>query len=207
MILEACVETVEAAITAEKNGANILELCARLDLDGLTPSKKLIVEVLEAVKVPVKLMIRPRAGDFLYTEEEMLIQREAIADLEHLPIYGYVVGALTKNKQIDVLTTNNILQETNKPITFHKAIDNCSDIFRAIDCIISKCPKVKYVLTSGSHLTAMEGLPIIKKMVELYDSKITIIPAGKINYSNLHAIHAAVHARHYHGRSIVPMEE
>jgi copper homeostasis protein len=205
MTIEACVETLDEAIIAEHNGANILELCSRLDLDGLTPDRLLIEQVLENVKIPVKVMIRSRPGNFVYNNTEIRELENIISTLENLPIDGYVVGALDQDNNIDVSSLNKIIRNTDKTITFHKAIDLCPEIFKAMRTLMTECEKVKYILSSGSQSTAIKGSATLQKMVEESGSKITIIPAGKITYANLSEVHDKISATHYHGRKIVPL--
>ena len=166
LTLEACVETLEEAIQAEKNGAHRLELCSRLDLDGLTPDMELTKQVLAAVYIPVKVMIRPRAGDFNYTMPELMQIREEIMAFKKLPLEGVVLGMLDNKNQLN-LPHIAVLANMAYPlgVTIHKAIDLCKDPVAEIEKLETLFG-VTSVLTSGGAQTALEGAKVIKQMQE-----------------------------------------
>ena len=203
MIKEACVETLQEAINAEKKGANRIELCAELHLDGTTPDYNLVKSVCEAINIPVKVMIRPRGGSFVYTEQEVLEMEESIKLLSELNIFGVVYGALTTNNIIDIDVIKR-LRKCSKSlnVTFHKAIDDVPNPLEAINLMLEH-DVVDAILTSGTQKTAAEGVDMLCKMVSLCGDNITIIAAGRVTKENLQNLHSIIQTTEYHGRRIV----
>jgi len=201
--LEACVENLEEAILAEKKGANRLELCSRLDLDGLTPNFNLTKKVIEKISIPIKVMIRERVGNFVYSENEILAMQNQIEIFKSIGVLGVVFGALNLNNEVDVQVTNRLAKHAfPMEVTFHKAIDQTSNILSELQNIIS-IPGVSSVLTSGGKINAESGYKIIKEMIHIADNKINIIAAGSITNKNLQYLHKKIGAMDYHGRKIV----
>lgn len=196
-------ESVEEAIHAEKNGATRLELCSHLEVDGLTPSLPVVKSVLEKVNIPVKVMIRPRQGNFQYSKSELLKMTASIYAMKDLGVYGVVFGMLNKYRGIDFINTAS-LAEIAKPldVTFHKAIDYSVNILESTQ-ILSDISSVNAILTSGGKPTANDGIPTINKMIEIADQKLEIIAAGKITINNLESISTKIQTNSFHGRRIV----
>ena len=203
IIKEACVETFEEAILAEKKGADRVELCSRLDLDGLTPERKIVEKVLGALSIPIKIMIRPRPGNFSYNDQELNRMKEDILFCKDLNVKGVVFGILDQNKTID-MENMKYLSDTadNLEITFHKAIDQTDSIIDEIDRLLA-IGSISSILTSGGAYNAHAGSRLLKKAVEKYEDIITIIPAGGITKNNIHELHRKIGAKEYHGRKIV----
>ena len=203
IIKEACVETFEEAILAEKKGADRIELCSRLDLDGLTPERKIIEKVLGALSIPIKIMIRPRAGNFSYNDQELNRMKEDILFCKDLNVQGVVFGILDQNKTIDMENMKYLCDTAgNLEITFHKAIDQTDSIIDEIDRLLA-IGSISSILTSGGANNAHAGSRLLKKAVEKYEDIITIIPAGSITKNNIHELHQIIGAKEYHGRKIV----
>jgi copper homeostasis protein len=203
IIREACVETLEQCRRAEALGADRLELCARLDLGGTTPDWKLVKEVLKQVQIPVKVMIRPRGGNFVYTETEVAQMKASIARFLDLGVPEFVTGTLTPQHQIDLpLLTTLCEAMESRPVTFHKAIDEVPDMETAVGQL-KGIPNLKYILTSGGAPTAKEGLSSLRRLLECAAPEITIIAAGSITNTNLRQLHQALGGSEYHGRRIV----
>jgi len=203
MIKEACVETFEEAVLAEKRGANRIELCPDLADDGLTPSSELMEKTCSALKIPVMVMIRPRAGNFVYSEEEIDQMKNEIGLAKKAGAAGVVFGLLTKENQIDGKNTKLLAEYAHPlPVTFHKAIDILEDPAEGAE-ILCKIPGIKRILTSGGKPTAMEGKDSIVKMMETAKDKITILVAGKVLDSNVEEIQKLTGAEEFHGRRIV----
>jgi copper homeostasis protein len=203
MIKEACVETFEEAVLAEKRGANRIELCPDLADDGLTPSSELMEKTCSALKIPVMVMIRPRAGNFVYSEEEIDQMKNEIGLAKKAGAAGVVFGLLTKENQIDGKNTKLLAEYAHPlPVTFHKAIDILEDTAEGAE-ILCKIPGIKRILTSGGKPTAMEGKDSIVKMMETAKDKITILVAGKVLDSNVEEIQKLTGAEEFHGRRIV----
>ena len=157
IIKEACVETLDEAILAEKKGANRIELCSQLELGGLTPNRKLVKQVFNALNIPIKVMIRPRAGNFIYNYQELNIMKKDIFFCKNLNVQGVVFGILDQNKKIDIKNMKYLSDTVdNFEITFHKAIDQTGSIIDEIDKLVTiGC--ISSILTSGGALNAQSG--------------------------------------------------
>lgn len=203
IIKEACVGDLQQAIQAEKNGANRIELCARLDVGGTTPSQQLIEDCLKHLSIPIKVMIRPRGGNFIYTATEIETMISDINMCKQLGIPEVVTGLLTQDHQVDMDGMLSLSANVaDMPITFHKAIDELSDFESAISQL-KKIPQVKFILSSGLKSTAEKGIDNLKKMIKLCGDNITVIAAGKVTDSNIARLHAALNGKEYHGKLIV----
>ncbi len=203
LLKESCVETLEESVLSEKLGAHRLELCSHLDLDGLTPDFILAGKVIEQLHIPVKIMIRPRAGDFVYHEQEMAAMIRDINRMKELKPVGFVLGVLEENKQIDHAKLKILCEAAAPfPVCFHKAIDLCPDPLEAISQI-KTIPNLRSVLTSGGSASAAQGAGMIRKMLKFQDAGFKIIVAGGVTASNLEELHQRIGAEEYHGRRIV----
>jgi len=203
IVKEACVERLDEAILAEKNGADRIELCSGLDLDGLTPHRNMIKDVINSVKIPVKVMIRPRGGNFVYHDQELDVMKDDILYCKRVNVSGIVLGVLKEDKTVDLIATRLLSDiASGLEITFHKAIDEVSSIFTELDRLKS-VQAVTNILTSGGADSAMEGCDTIKEMVNRYKGQLTIIAAGKITEQNIVKVHELTGAEEYHGRKIV----
>ena len=203
IVKEACVERLDEAILAEKNGADRIELCSRLDLDGLTPHRKMIQDVINSVKIPVKVMIRPRGGNFVYHGKELDVMKEDILYCKRVNVSGIVFGVLKDDKTVDLIATRLLTDmAAGLEITFHKAIDEVSSIFTELDRLRS-IQEITNILTSGAADSAMRGSHRLKEMVTRYKGQLTIIAAGKITEQNIVKVHELIGAQEYHGRKIV----
>ncbi|MFY0650580.1 MAG: copper homeostasis protein CutC [Cyclobacteriaceae bacterium] len=202
-IKEACVETLDQCIQAEKVGANRIELCADLASDGLTPGRKLIEEVVKKVSIPVRVMIRPRAGDFDYSDEEIHEMQESVSYCKEIGVEGVVFGVCTKNRQLNIQAIDRLAGLASPlKVTVHKAIDECDDVKIQLKELI-KLHNVHSVLTSGQQATAIDGMPLLSELVELAGDKIEVIACGKITNLNFDQIHKTLGAKAYHGKKIV----
>ena len=124
MILEACLKNAEEARSAHHPGAQRIELCCNLEVGGLTPSRKMILRCLETTTLPMKVLILPRAGNFVYSEEELLSMKEEIDFCKNHPTSGVVLGVLKKKGKIDLDATHRLSNRAHPlSVTFHKAID------------------------------------------------------------------------------------
>lgn len=203
IIKEACVETLEQAILAEKNGAHRIELCGRLDLGGITPDYTLIDSCLTQLSIPTKVMIRPRGGNFHYSESEVEQMLQQIEACKKMGVEEYVLGALLDDFTIDTDLVSRLSANVGTaPITFHKAIDEVPDFKTAINSL-KNIPNIKYILTSGLAETAAQGIDVLKEMIVICGDEIEVIVAGKVTDENIETLHAAVNAKEYHGRKVV----
>jgi copper homeostasis protein len=203
MIKEACVETFEEAILAEKRGANRIELCSDLANAGLTPSFELMQKTISALKIPVMAMIRPRAGNFVYSEKEIAEMKSEIDLAKKVGVAGIVLGLLTPDNNIDIKNTRLLADYASPlPVTFHKAIDELENPVEGVKDLL-KIGNIKRILTSGGLPTALEGQETIREMIKTAGDNIIILVAGKVLDSNVEEIQKLTGARELHGRRIV----
>ena len=203
MLLEACVENLVEAQVAEKRGAHRLELCSRLDLDGLSPGKELAQAVVQAVNIPVKVMIRHRGGNFQYTPAEVDALEREILDARSWGVEGIVIGLLDEQGEVDVVQTSRLaLAAGPLSVTFHKAIDETPDLLRSLQ-LLQAIPGIDAILTSGGAPTARDGKTTLIQMIQQAPPHLQIIPAGRITADNVDLIHGILGTSEYHGRRIV----
>lgn len=203
LIFEACVESLEEAMAAENRGAHRIELCSDLAQDGLTPSRELTLQCLERLSIPVMAMIRPRSGNFVYSEAEVRQMEEEIGFFKQAGVAGVVFGLLTPENTIDIENTR-YLSNLAAPleITFHKAIDYSTDVLKAFQ-EMNAIKGITRVLTSGGMDTAWNGREILKQMQDLQGRTIRIIAAGKILPENRLQIAEYTGVSELHGKQIV----
>ena len=203
IIKEACVETYEQAILAEKNGANRIELCGDLSVGGITPDIDLVEKLLAELTIPIMVMVRPRGGDFVYTAAELETMKADILTFKMMGVAGVVFGILNKDHTINLAQTKE-LAALAKPlnIAFHKAIDATSGILVEFDKLL-KIKEIDTVLTSGGQATALEGAKVLTKMIAMAGTKMIVLTAGKVTEENLSEVHLTIGGLEYHGRKIV----
>ena len=205
IIKESCVETFEEAVIAEKNGANRIEICSDLHLDGLTPSRKLVLRIVKSLKIPTKVMIRPRSGDFCYNMQEIKEMLDDISYFKSLDVFGVVFGVLNDDDTVNISLTNKLVDQADTlEVTFHKAIDSCDNILDELRMIIQNT-KVASMLTSGGFNDAISGHETIKEMIKIAGKNISIIIAGSVTKNNIVSLHKLIKGEEYHGRQIVDL--
>ncbi|MFC2090447.1 copper homeostasis protein CutC [Bacteroidota bacterium] len=203
MIIEACVETYDEAILAEERGADQIELCSELIRDGLTPEKELISRVTSSLSIPVKVMVRPRAGDFMYDLRELESMIETIAFCKDSNVKGVVFGILDTNNEPDMRAIAELAGFARPlEVTIHKAIDLTPDPLHSLRKLLES-DNIFSILTSGGKKTAKAGSGVIRQMILLAGDALQIIAAGSITRENLETIHKEIGASAYHGRRIV----
>ena len=203
MIKEACVETYEEAVNAEKRGANRIELCSDLATGGLTPSHDLMEKTCTALKIPVMVMIRPRPGNFVYNDTEVQLMKTEIDAAKKAGAAGVVFGLLTNDNNIDKKNTQLLTEYAYPfPVTFHKAVDEMQNPADGIK-ILQEIKGIKRILTSGGKPTALEGLECLTNMLQTAAGKPIIIVAGKVTDKNVEKIQKLTGAAEFHGRQIV----
>jgi copper homeostasis protein len=196
-ILEISVESVDAALAAERGGADRLELCANLSEGGTTPSAKLLRNVRERVRLPIFAMIRPRGGNFLYSDSEFALMREAMQTARELGADGFVFGLLNAQGRVDVERTRELVEQASPlPVTFHRAFDVCLDLPAALDDVIAT--GAARVLTSGGKPIAPEAFSVLGELVRSAGQRIVVIPGSGLHAENIWEAVAATGAREYH---------
>jgi len=187
VIVEAAVESLDDALAAVAGGADRLELCANLDDGGTTPSAALITAVREKVELPVLVMIRPRGGDFMYSDAELSRMYEDIAMARVLGASGVVFGVLDTFERLDLERTAALVEAAEGlPVTFHRAIDRVARRVVAIDALAAL--GVARVLTSGGASTASEGTDELRAMVHRADERLVIVAGGGVRANNAREI-------------------
>jgi copper homeostasis protein len=187
VIVEAAVESLDDALAAVAGGADRLELCANLDVGGTTPEAALIAAVRERVEVPVLVMIRPRGGDFVYTEGELSRMYEDVAMARALGAAGVVLGVLDTFARLDLERTAALIEVAEElPVTFHRAIDQVPRRVVSIDALAAL--GVARVLSSGGAETASEGMDELRAMVERADDRLTVVAGGGVRAHNAREI-------------------
>lgn len=202
VIFEACVGNISEALEAEKRGASRIELCDNLMEGGTTPSFGTIELAKEKINIPFMVIIRPRGGDFVYSDEEFIVMKKDIELCKKLGVYGVVLGILDKKNNIDIEKTRELV-ELSKPmkVTFHMAFDEIYDKDKAIEELISL--GIDRILTKGCKTKALDGLETIKRLVKISNGRIEILPGGGITKENFKYIVENTGVREVHGTKIV----
>lgn len=187
MKIEICVDNIESVMTANQLPIQRIELCSALSLGGITPNYGLIKQAIKHSHLPIALMIRPRAGDFIFSPEEVAIMVEDIEMARSFGIQHIVIGALTTAAEIDLNTTKTLIQTAQgMEITFHRAFDLCNNPFQALEQLIELgCHRI---LTSGQAVTAEQGIPLLQKLVQQADNRIQIMAGCGINANNVRTL-------------------
>jgi copper homeostasis protein len=177
LVIEVCVDSVESAMAAERGGADRVELCDNLLEGGTTPSAGAIAVARERLGIKLHVIIRPRGGDFCYSDVEFAVMRHDVALAKQLGADGVVIGLLTRDGEIDTERTRE-LTELARPlsVTFHRAFDMSRDPYRALEDLIGL--GVDRILTSGQEPSVIEGLDLIAELVRLADGRVIIMPGG-----------------------------
>ena len=203
LTLEACLETPEKAHSAFLNGAHRVELCRNLESRGLSPSRETILRCLEICELPLKVMVRPRPGNFVYSEKELTCMETEIDSLKKLPITGIVLGVLHGDKSINLEAVQRLSKRVDPlPVTFHKAIDETRDHLQEMKKL-SLIQNIQSVLSSGGAQNAETGAKMLKTMQQEFQSRFRMIAAGSITSENLLSLHHKIGFPEYHGRKIV----
>lgn len=195
-LIEVCVDSMESAREAVRGGADRLELCANLMIGGTTPSPYLIREAAK-LGVPVNVLIRPRFGDFLFTEDEKLEQLEQIRRLKALGVHGAVVGALNKDGTLDTAFLAACREAAQGlSLTLHRAFDVCLDAGEALEqaCALG----VDTILTSGQRAAAEQGAALLAALVRQAGGRIAVMPGSGVNDRNIAALYRATGAPAFH---------
>ena len=197
MDLELCIDSVESAIAAEHGGAKRVELCSDLLEGGITPGAGLIALVRRNIAIDLFVMIRPRGGDFFYTELEFEVMRDEIAHARNLGADGVVLGLLDQQGRIDIDRTRALVEfAAPLPVTFHRAIDMTPDLSVSLDDVIST--GATRILTSGGAPSVLYGVGEVARMIEAAHGRIAIMPGGGITAENISAIAQATGATEFH---------
>lgn len=184
LLFEICIEGPDDAVAAEQGGGDRVELCSSLLEGGLTPSPGIVRATLRSVRIPVMAMVRPRGGDFLYSDLEFAAMLDDVAAHKQAGVMGVVIGCLTPAGEVDVDRTRALVAAARPlAVTFHRAFDMARDPEAALDALIA-CG-VDRVLTSGQKPAAMQSLPLLRRLHERAAGRITVMGSGDITPASL----------------------
>lgn len=199
MIVEACVDSVESALAAERGGAGRLELCDALFDGGTTPSAGMIAACRERVAIPMFVIIRPRGGGFIYSDAELDVMRRDIVAARALGADGVVIGALEDAGTVHAEHVRMLVDAAGDlPVTFHRAFDFAPDLGTALETLIAS--GVRRVLTSGGAPTAREGIPALASLVRQAGDRLVVMAGGGVKEENVQEIIAETGVQEVHVR-------
>jgi copper homeostasis protein len=202
---EVCVDSIESAIAAAEGGADRVELCSDLIEGGLTPSFGMLRVARRSVRIGIMAMIRPRGGDFCYSESEFAAMDEDVEAAKESGADGIVLGLLNPDGAIDGDRTAALIQRARPlPVTFHRAFDMTRDPFEAIETLIAL--GADRVLTSGQEASVVEGLDLVAELVASSAGRIVVMPGGGITARNVERVIARTGAREVHFACSAPVD-
>lgn len=197
VLLEVLVDSVESAQAAEAGGAHRLEVCQNLFEGGTTPSAGLLAVLRRTTSLPCNVMIRPRGGDFCYSDAEFEVMRHDLTVAKELGAAGIVLGLLRPDGAVDEDRTAELIRLARPlPVTFHRAFDMTRDPWEALESLIRL--GVNRVLTSGQEATVLEGAELIAELVRRAGDRIVVMPGGGIRERNVERILRITGAREIH---------
>lgn len=205
ILVEVCVDSVESAIAAQQGGADRVELCDNLLEGGTTPSTGMIALARQQIDIDLNVIIRPRGGDFYYSDIEFEVMKYDIEQAKRLGANGVVIGLLNVDGSVDT-TRTGALVELARPmsVTFHRAFDMCCDPNTALETLVEL--GLDRVLTSGQENSVLEGLDLITRLVRQAGSRIIIMPGGGITARNIKKIEAQSGVKEIHVVGVVNLE-
>ncbi|HNZ94933.1 MAG TPA: copper homeostasis protein CutC [Sphaerochaeta sp.] len=195
--IEICLDSVESIIASEQGGADRVEFCSDLFEGGLTPSLGMFKVAKGRTAIPINVMIRPRGGDFCYSDLEFEAMKEDARLFKEAGANALVFGILTPEGKIDKKRSRELIAIARPlPVTFHRAFDMTSDPFEAIEDLIEL--GVERVLTSGGEASVLEGADLLARLIKEYGNRIVIMPGAGITKRNFEKIHSIIKADEYH---------
>ena len=195
--LEISVETLEGALAAERGGADRIELCGDLSVGGVTPGVDLVRTVRAQIRIPLFMMIRPRAGDFVFTEREFEMMKRSMVEAKKSGADGVVLGILNKDRRVDIERTRELVNLARPlPVTYHRAFDETADLHGALEDVIQTGST--RILTSGGAAGAPAGAATLAELVRDARGRIIIVPGAGIHASNILQIAQRTQAREFH---------
>jgi copper homeostasis protein len=195
--IEICANSVASCIEAQKGGAYRVELCAAIPEGGTTPSYGDMAIARELLSIKLNVIIRPRSGDFLYSDLEQKTMLKDIEAARTIGVDGIVIGCLTPQGDVDMARNRELIEAAgDMSVTFHRAFDMCRDPFESLEKIIELgCSRI---LTSGQQPKAEQGIPLLKKLVEQAGNRIIIMPGSGITDQNIAKIASETGVRELH---------
>lgn len=200
MMLEVCVDSLDSALAAQEGGADRIELCSSLAEGGLTPSLGLLEEARSQLHIPIHAMLRPRGGDFCYSPPELMAMQRDLEHFKQAGADGVVLGILEPDGTIAQAATQKLLEQARPlSVTFHRAFDLTRDPFEALEVLLAL--GVDRLLTSGQAATALEGLGLIRQLLEAAQNRMAIMPGGGVEASLKAILQTGVQEVHLSARS------
>ena len=200
--LEIACFNYESALIAQQGGADRIELCDNFKEGGTTPEYTIVAKARKEIKIDLFIMIRPRGGNFVYTNEEFDQMKKDILHFKNLNVDGFVFGILNEDNSINIQQNKELIQLASPlPCSFHRAFDKINDQNTALDIVIN-CV-FKTILTSGFTSSAMDGIENLEQLVKQARYKISIMPGGGVRSSNIAQIKNKTQAHYYHSSAII----
>jgi copper homeostasis protein len=195
---ELCAETLQACLVAREGGANRIELCSALSEDGLTPSHGFIQAAVKQSGLPVYVLLRPRAGDFVYSDAEFALMREDLLHARTLGASGFALGVLHVDGTVDLERTRELVQLADPlEVTFHRAFDLTPSLDEALEGVVAT--GCRRVLTSGGERDVVPGSDSLARLVERAAGRVDIAAGGGLRLDNAASVARATQVRHFHG--------
>lgn len=202
--LEVCADSVESVLAAERGGANRIELCQNLVIGGTTPSPALFREIRRFSDIRIHILIRPRYGDFCYTEHEFSIMKEEIRTFRKLGAQGIVIGILKPDGTLDVERMRELIQEAGEmSVTLHRAFDVCANPYEALEQAVDL--GVNTILTSGQRNKCTEGVDLLKELEVRSRGRIEIQAGAGVDAAAIRELFPKtnIHAYHMSGKIVL----
>lgn len=196
-ILETCIDSVESALAAARGGANRLEMCGNLIIGGTTPSPKLFEEVRRCCDIKIHVLIRPRFGDFCYTDHEFAIIKEEVRMFRDLGSDGVVIGILKPDGSLNLAQMEELMAERgDMSVTLHRAFDVCRDPFETLEQ--AKSLGINTILTSGQANTCLAGKELLAELVKRAKGEIDILVGSGVDAAAIRELCPVTGARSFH---------
>lgn len=196
-LLEVCVDSVESACIAAENGADRLELCSNLIIGGTTPTLALFEEIRKRSDIAINVLVRPRFGDFCYSDQEYAVIKREIRQFVKAGADGIVIGFLKPNGDLDCeKMAECIALAEGKHVTLHRAFDVCRNPFETLAQVERLC--VNTILTSGQEQDCLKGISCLKELTRAAGSAISIMAGSGVSPDNMARLHEETGVKHFH---------
>lgn len=199
--LEIACFNLYSTLIAQQNGADRVELCDGFEVGGTTPSSENVLMAKKVLSIDLNVMIRPRGGNFVYTDAEFEQMKRQILEFKKMEVSGFVFGILNEDNSVNMKQNAELVTLANPfPCTFHRAFDEIEDAFQSLEQIID-CG-FKTILTSGQAQNVNEGMICLTELVEKANNRISIMPGGSLRSSNIGLIKQKTKAQWFHSSAI-----
>jgi copper homeostasis protein len=196
-LLEISVESVDAAMAAERGGAQRIEFCSNAGVGGTTPSALLLRSVREGVRIPIVSMVRPRGGNFVYSDAEFEAMQRDVDAAKESGMDGVVLGLLDVDGQVDIGRTKQLVERARPlPVTYHRAFDECIDLPRSLEDVVKA--GATRLLTSGGKRIAPEALGVLGDLVRIAGQRLIVMPGSGIHPGNIREVVKKTEACEFH---------